>query len=191
MQDTIGTQYSQIFDLSNGTIHLYLFHNYDEEIILNVNDLIMQEINKPIQSYFKNKSKYNIFNSNVETTIRISGELNNSTRIENINKYIDTLVMASNLFPQLFVDSLIKLGIHFEKTNEFLKSKIVYDSFSRFTFKIIGYYLFEYYAAEIEVNKNHWTEARQHIDIAVKKRPENSDYQLLKTKIDKHISQMR
>ena len=151
----------------------------------------MQEINKPIQSYFKNKSKYNIFYNNVETTIRIAGELHNSNRIETINNYIDTLVLVSNLFPQLFVDSLIKVGIHFEKTNETLKSKIVYDSFSRFTFKIIGYYLFEYYAAEIEANKNHWTEAKQHIDIAVKKRPENSDFQLLKTKIDKHISQMR
>lgn len=191
MQDTIGTQYSQIFDLSSGTIHLYLFHNYDEEIVLKVNDLITQEINKPIQSYFKNKSNYNIFLSNVETTIRISGELNKSTRIEALNNYIDTLVLESNLFPQLFVDSLIKLGIHFEKINETVKSQIVYDSFSKFTFKINGYYLFEYYVAEIEANQNHWTEARQHIEAAIKKRPENSDFQLLKAKIDKHISQMR
>ena len=108
-----------------------------------------------------------------------------------IKNYIDTLILVSNLFPQLFVDSLIKVGIHFEKTNETLKSKIIYDSFSKFTFKIIGYYLFEYYAAEIEANQNNWTEARKHIDIAVNKRPENSDFQSLKTKIDKHISKIR
>jgi len=188
MQDTIGTQYSQIFDLSTGTIHLFLYHNYNEEVILNVSDLTKQEINKPIQSYFKDKNKYLLFYNNFETTKRIAGKMTITTPIKILEKYIDTLISLPNSLPQLFADSLIKLGIQSERFNDSSKSEIIHNSFSKFTFKVKGYPLFEYYEAVIELNKNNLAEAKQHIDIALKKRPDNKDFLLLKTEIDMKIS---
>lgn len=188
MQDTMGTQYSQIFDLSTGTIHLFLFHNYNEEVILNVNDLLQQEINKPIQSYFKDKNKYLLFYNNFETTKRIAEKMTTNTPFKIVEAYIDTLISLPNSLPQLFADSLIKLGVHFEKFHETSKSELIHNSFSKFPFKVKGYPLFEYYEAIIEMNKNNFTEAKQHIDVALKKRPDNKDFLLLKTEIDKKIT---
>ncbi len=43
-----GTQYSNIYDAKNGVICLYLFHNYEEEVRLNVSEVLATQ-KKPIR----------------------------------------------------------------------------------------------------------------------------------------------
>ncbi len=54
-----GTQYSNVYAPKNGVIYLYLFHNYEEEVRLNVSE-VLSENKKPVRlsSLFQDKERY-------------------------------------------------------------------------------------------------------------------------------------
>lgn len=54
-----GTQYSNIYDPTNGVIYLYLFHNYEEEVRLNVSEVLATQ-KEPIRisTLFKDTQGY-------------------------------------------------------------------------------------------------------------------------------------
>ncbi|MDQ8187681.1 linear amide C-N hydrolase [Pelagicoccus sp. SDUM812002] len=59
-----GTQYSNIYDPKNGVIYLYLFHNYEEEVRLNVSEVLATQ-KEPIRisALFQNTQAYDRYRS--------------------------------------------------------------------------------------------------------------------------------
>ncbi|MEL6654597.1 MAG: hypothetical protein AAFQ87_27730, partial [Bacteroidota bacterium] len=96
-----GTQYTNVYDTRNKKIHLYLFHNFEEEVVLSVEDLLSEEREAVrIESMFTDKEAYETFRDEYDLAVAQSEALTESNDIAVLRKAAQDLasVEQSRLF---------------------------------------------------------------------------------------------
>jgi hypothetical protein len=114
-----GTQYSNIYDLNEGIIYLYLFHNFDEVITLSVKDLLQQkDYQKPLRSFFHQTGQYNSFRKNYYTSQSVAvktGEVEDRSLLNELLNELNSNPQAAIWIDQLITSS--KQQLSKSKTN--------------------------------------------------------------------------
>lgn len=101
-----GTQYSNIYDLTEGTIYLYLFHNFDEMVTFSVKDLIQRkDYQRPLRSFFHQTMPYNSFRKNYYNAQSVAARAGEVEDRLLLNELLNEL--SSNAQAVIWIDELI------------------------------------------------------------------------------------
>lgn len=112
-----GTQYSNIYDLKEGKIYLYLFHNYEEVVELSLADLLQKNEHKTeIHTLFQDTEKYFSYRKGYERSQDLLDGLTKHKSPESLKKSLDEM----GEYPQVVIwaQQLFEAGDHFQEKEQ-------------------------------------------------------------------------
>ncbi|MEM6802024.1 MAG: linear amide C-N hydrolase [Bacteroidota bacterium] len=86
-----GTQYSNIYDLEENKIYLYLFHNFGEAVELSLDEVIKKGGRIQLKDLFEDKEPYMAFAEGYQKSLEMVNALGEHKDLDNLKKDVQAL----------------------------------------------------------------------------------------------------
>ena len=120
-----GTQYSNIYDLHNGMIYLYFYHNFEEEVSINIQETIKKgKYKTDISALFKPHKEYEQFKINYQSCKTAIEKLSKSRKTTEIKPLLNHLL--DNQVTLVYGQQLAEMGDKFLKNKESEQAVLIF-----------------------------------------------------------------